>query len=130
MRPSSTSTTLAFLALLTSPITASPLANATRTATAYTYTTFSTSLSPPPPMLTPCPTSIVSAESSCPDDCVAAPVAGMLGIVANKFECMTPGPKVHYKAFVATSTCEEGAVVTTYFPWGGGSVEGCKKMRK
>ncbi|SMQ47683.1 unnamed protein product [Zymoseptoria tritici ST99CH_3D7] len=65
-------------------------------------------------MLTPCPTSIVSAESSCPDDCVAAPVAGMLGIVANKFECMTPGPKVHYKAYVATMSSSINTEGPTY----------------
>ncbi|EME77281.1 uncharacterized protein MYCFIDRAFT_83230 [Pseudocercospora fijiensis CIRAD86] len=61
----------------------------------------------------------VSSEDECPSGCVAAPAAGMLGIVTTKYSCAAPAATTSWRSWTATSTCGPNSAVTTYSSaWG------------
>lgn len=130
MTPTGTSILLAFLTMTTFLGEASPLQPQPRAAaTVYVYMTATTVATPQPTPLAvvDCSeNSYVADEDDCPSGCVAAPVAGMFGIVTSEFSCETSTPVPSWTSYPATSTCEAGSAVTTYTLWGGQTQLGCK----
>ncbi|KAF7187938.1 hypothetical protein HII31_10838 [Pseudocercospora fuligena] len=72
----------------------------------------------------------VSSEDGCPSGCVAAPAAGMLGIVTTKYSCAAAPVTTSWSSWMATSTCGPNSAVTTYSSiWGSDkTVVGCHAM--